>query len=200
MELTADDFISIIKCIIELDGFDAAYNEYKHLCEIFATFEGWHEMAIVIRDYLIDEKHKQLEERNDNDAKIAFNGNVTYNAPVQFTNAIKNEEAEKCELSRKELAKAVFAVQRYMWGSSAYAVLFCELRDHRGYQGNMAQFERDMETMAKEMDLDWQCKAGTISDAFRNNPYMEKNVDRWVEMGVKDRAITLLRKFQKELS
>ncbi len=108
-------------------------------------------------------------------------------------------EAEGDGLSREALAKAASAVQQYMWGASAYAVLFCELRDHWGYANNMAEFEREIESIADELHLDYRCKAGTLSDAFRNNPYLEKPVERWREIGAKGRALHLLEQFREVL-
>ena len=97
------------------------------------------------------------------------------------------------------LADAVQAVQEHMWGAAAYAVLFCECRDHRGYPNNMAQFERDIDAIARERHLTYSCKAGTLSDAFRHNSYLEKHVDKWTACGVKTRTMHLLRIFQELL-
>ena len=103
------------------------------------------------------------------------------------------------ELNRNVLADAVQGVQGHMWGAAAYAVLFCECRDHRGYPNNMAQFERDVDTIARQRKLTFTCSAGTLSDAFRHNAYLDKPVDHWQNMGVKTRSMHLLRKFQAEL-
>ena len=102
-------------------------------------------------------------------------------------------------LSVDALADAIQAVQAHMWGASAYAVLFCECRDHRGYPNNMAQFERDVDAIAHQRHLTYTCSAGTLSDAFRHNPYLDKHVDNWPNMGVKTRSMHLLQKFQAEL-
>ena len=102
-------------------------------------------------------------------------------------------------LNREALADAVEAVQAHMWGAAAYAVLFCEYRDHRGYPNNMAQFERDIDAIARERCLTYGCNAGTLSDAFRHNPYLEKHVDKWPDIGVKTRSMHLLKVFQEAL-
>jgi len=102
-------------------------------------------------------------------------------------------------LSHEVLAKALSAVQQYMWGASAYAVLFCECRDHHHYPNNMAQFERDADSIAQEKGLDWLCNPGTLSDAFRHNPYLLKHVDNWAENGAKKRTLLLLKRFQEVL-
>lgn len=102
-------------------------------------------------------------------------------------------------LTHEELAKAVVAVQTYMWGASAYAVLFCECRDHRGYPNNKSQFEREVDAIAQKLHLSWGCRPGTLSDAFCDNPYYNCKVDKWRENGAKERSLFLLEKFQTEL-
>ena len=126
-------------------------------------------------------------------------GVVENGAKVVYQEVHGEKGAGEESLSRESLSQAVAAVQKYMWGASAYAVLFCELRDHRGYPNNMSQFERDMISIAQERHLDWICKAGTLISAFRNNPYMKMRVERWEDIGVKSRSMQLLQKFQEEL-
>ena len=86
-----------------------------------------------------------------------------------------------------------------MWGASAYAVLFCECRDHRGYPNNKSQFEREVDAIAQKLHLSWGCRPGTLSDAFCDNPYYNCKVDKWRENGAKERSLFLLEKFQTEL-
>jgi hypothetical protein len=134
-----------------------------------------------------------------------FNGNITgctFAMPgSSVTQQCPQTVVDHTETSEKAevLADAVAAVQQYMWGASAYAVLFCEYRDHRNYPNNMAQFERDIDAIARERHLTYRCPAGTLSDAFRHNPYLEKHVDNWPVIGVKTRSQHLLRKFQEAL-
>ena len=96
-------------------------------------------------------------------------------------------------------AKAVAAVQAYMWGASAYAVLFCECRDNRNYPNNKSQFEREVDGIAQELHLSWRCKSGTVSDAFGDSPYYNYKVDKWKENGAKERSLLLLERFQASL-
>lgn len=124
---------------------------------------------------------------------------VESGAKVVYQEVASSETPSEKNLTHEELAKAVAAVQAYMWGASAYAVLFCECRDHRGYPNNMAQFERDIDVIARERHLTYGCKAGTLSDAFRHNSYLEKHVDKWKDMGVKTRSMHLLQVFQEAL-
>ena len=128
---------------------------------------------------------------------------VTQNSPGTVLGELNPDDRSPADSLRtvpsESLAEAVQAVQAHMWGASAYAVLFCECRDHRGYPNNMAQFERDIDAIARERRLTYSCKAGTLSDAFRHNSYLEKHVDRWPAIGVKTRSLHLLRIFQEQL-
>ena len=124
---------------------------------------------------------------------------VESGAKVVYQEVSSSEASSEKPLSHEELAKAVAAVQSYMWGASAYAVLFCECRDHRGYPNNKSQFEREVDAIAQELRLSWGCKPGTLSDAFSDNPYYNNKVEKWKENGAKDRSLILLEKFQKEL-
>jgi len=102
-------------------------------------------------------------------------------------------------LTHEELTKAVMAVQSFMWGASAYAVLFCECRDHRGYPNVYTEFEKEVDEIALERGLSWRCRPGTISDAFSDNSYLKLNVEKWKDNGAKKRSLILLEKFQEEL-
>lgn len=123
---------------------------------------------------------------------------VVFNEAAPARTELRNEERTE-SLTRESIAKAVTAVQDAMWGSSAYAVLFCELRDHWDYENNMTQFEKYINSIAQEYNLSKICKEGTISDAFRHNPFLSKHVDHWKDIGVRDRATRLLDLFQNEL-
>ncbi len=118
-------------------------------------------------------------------------------SPVQQVG--KAEEKKAKPLTHEELAKGVAAVQEYMWGASAYAVLFCECRDNRNYPNNKSQFEREVDGIAQELHLSWRCKSGTVSDAFGDSPYYNYKVDKWKENGAKERSLLLLERFQASL-
>ena len=134
---------------------------------------------------------------------VDVHDNEVVNLSIDKAGRVQVGEGQQTEvvgaLNRDVLADAVQGVQEHMWGAAAYAVLFCECRDHRGYPNNMAQFERDIDCVARERHLTYGCKAGTLSDAFRHNPYLEKHVDKWPNCGVKTRTMHLLRVFQELL-
>ena len=89
------------------------------------------------------------------------------------------------------LADAIRSVQSFMWGKSAYAVLFCVCRDEYGMGDNMSQFEEDLRSMG------FECPDGTISSAFYNNPYLKMRSDRWEANGAKPRTRLLADKFKE---
>ena len=131
-----------------------------------------------------------------------FNGNISGCVFAMPGSTVTQQQATaepEESFGYETLAHAVEAVQAHMWGAAAYAILFCECRDHRGYPNNMAQFERDIDTIARERCLTYGCHAGTLSDAFRHNPYLDKHVDRWKDIGVKTRSMHLLQVFQEAL-
>ncbi len=79
-------------------------------------------------------------------------------------------------------------VQKYFWGSSSYAVVFCVLRDYTNYPDNASQFEREVRELKYYDDLEYACASGTISNTFISNPYMKFSVDKWDDHNIKDRV------------
>jgi hypothetical protein len=109
------------------------------------------------------------------------------------------EQVSGTRLTPQRLGQAVKAVQQLMWGKSAYAVLFCVLRDRFGYPDNMSQFERDIEKARQTVKLTYDCPKGTISDAFRNNPILKKPIETWEKSGTSARYISLWSAFYGKL-
>ncbi len=150
----------------------------------------------------IEEKKALMEGMSDflKGATIGqLNMFVESGAKMVYQEITQARPAEQKKMTHEDLEKAVLAVQEYMWGSSAYAVLFCECRDNRGYPDNKSQFEREVNTIDQKYGLSWSCRNGTLSDAFCDNPYFNYNVDKWEEKGAKQRSLILLKKFQAEL-
>ena len=83
------------------------------------------------------------------------------------------------------LATCVDSVRQYFWGDSALAVIFCTCRDCYGYANNMRQLERD-----------FHCQEGLLSNTFRNNPYMRLHVDKWAQQGAKQRVLQLMEAYK----
>jgi hypothetical protein len=75
------------------------------------------------------------------------------------------------------LAKAIENVSFYMTKKSAWAVVFCVLRDYYNYQ-NQADFERHVKILPLKGKMP-DCSEGTISSTFRDNKYMILRIDKW---------------------
>ena len=103
-----------------------------------------------------------------------------------------NEHAENKEISKEQLAQAVENCQEYFWGNSAYAVLFCILRDDCKQKDlSMATYERMVELLPYKKPRKRACPAGTIANAFSDNPIYYSPTDKWDEMKVNQRIIKL---------
>ncbi len=92
-------------------------------------------------------------------------------------------------------AKAMGRVQEYMWAQSAYAVLFCELRDHHNYPNNMSLFGREADALATQRRWKHHCAEKTIGDAFRRNDFLLHHVDEWADINAPARARKLQQQF-----
>ena len=121
-------------------------------------------------------------------------GSITYN-----DHRGEGEKEKKREVTNKQMAEALVNVQEFMWGQSANAVIFCALRDNHGYADNMSQYERELKDIAEERRLTWGCPDGTLRAAFKNNPYLKHPISKWREMGVPDRVMLLIEKFENSL-
>ena len=109
------------------------------------------------------------------------------------------KEKDKKEVNPEQFAKALLAVQTYMWGYSSNAVIFCALRDNHKYKGTMSDYERQCMTVEETNKLSWPCPEGTIRSAFFNNPFLKLSVDKWKDQGVQDRVMILLEKFEEQI-
>ena len=97
-------------------------------------------------------------------------------------------------LSDERLARAIEQSQAYFWGNSAYAVLFCLLRDEYGFADNMSMFETKVEGLSYSKERNYTCPKGTIINAFSNNPIYRQPIDKW-----KDKANNRIMKLLEEL-
>ena len=116
----------------------------------------------------------------------------------------KTGEQEKCEeakgeLDRNRLASAIESCQPFFWGASAYAVVFCLLRDEYDIENNQSAFERMVEELPYAGKRDFVCGKGTLANAFKNNPVFTKSISRWRMLNAPSRAITLLEELQKRM-
>lgn len=107
------------------------------------------------------------------------------------------ESVNQSPFDEERLVAIVRECQGCFWGNASYAVLYCVMRDEEGYRGSAAQFERMVEEQDYDFERDFTCPQGTIANAFRHNPYMQKPVSRWRELGAKERVISLVERVRR---
>lgn len=108
----------------------------------------------------------------------------------------EKEPRQDIVLTRELLHGALPQVQGYLWGQSAYAILYCVGRDAYHYQDSMSQFERDTGDYPNKGSLSYVCPEGTLADAFRHNSFLRLHIDKWKENGVKERVLLLAEQFR----
>lgn len=101
-------------------------------------------------------------------------------------------------LDDKRLARAIEQSQAFFWGNSAYAVLFCLLRDEYGIADNMSLFETRVEALPYSGERSYTCPKGTIINAFSNNPIYRQPIDKWKEKA-NSRVLKLLDELKLQL-
>ena len=113
-------------------------------------------------------------------------------------NGIKKEVP--IELTKEQMARAIENCQEYIWANSAYAVLFCILRDdYKQKDLTMATFERLVELLPYKIIRKHTCPAGTIANAFSDNAIFNSPTEKWDEMNASQRIIKLRNALRKEL-
>ena len=126
-----------------------------------------------------------------------FNGPCVFAMPgSNVTQQITPSTSQPAErsLDDERLARAIEQSQAFFWGNSAYAVLFCLLRDEYGMADNMSQFEAKIEQLPYSARRSYTCSKGTIANAFNNNLIYKQPVGKW-----KDKASTRILKLLEEL-
>ena len=119
------------------------------------------------------------------------------------SNGEKEDDTEKDapkELTKEQLARAIENCQEYFWANSAYAVLFCILRDDCKQKDlSMATYERKVELLPYKKAREHTCPAGTIANAFSDNAIFNSPTDKWDDMNASKRIIKLRDALRKEL-
>lgn len=83
----------------------------------------------------------------------------------------------RVKLTDELLVQAIEKWSVYLNTQSAWAVVYCVLRDDFGYT-NVAQFERDIVQLPFNKKLP-DCPKDTVSKTLSNNPYMRKAISAW---------------------
>ena len=154
------------------------------------TLEAISKSGITVAGDLVLEKKVEYEVANVEAGGIGIQINNGIDVPAT---------SDKKELSAEQLASAIENCQEFFWGKSAYAVVFCLLRDDYKKELSQAGFERMMATLPYKKELDYVCSTGTIANAFSDNNIYSFPVSKWEMEGAPERILTLLKQLRKEL-
>lgn len=110
----------------------------------------------------------------------------------------KKKEKGKKELTKEILARSIENCQEYFWANSAYAVPYCICRDDFKMTISYADFEDLLEKLPFKKDIR-KCPAGTIANAFSDNPIFNEHIDTWEKFKPMTRIIKLRDALRKEL-
>ena len=117
---------------------------------------------------------------------------------VADLNTVRTEQ-KQLEMSDAILIKALESCYTYFNSKSAWAAVFCVMRDDYGYQ-NMSDFERNIAQLSF-FKISKQCPLGTISKALSDNLYMKKPIKTWPASSKFTKFAKALRQaIQEELS
>ena len=125
---------------------------------------------------------------------VAKGGQHVDTIQTQNVYTFKQQEPERQQkqATPEQLARAIEQCQKFFWGNSAYAVLFCLLRDEYDMPDNQTQFETMVEQLPYSHPRDYTCPPGTISSAFNRMPIYKTHISRWEVQNPLPRVLTLL--------
>lgn len=150
------------------------------------TFEGAHIQTLILGDGVFERVDKLPEE--------VLYPHRERTAPK--TETMKNEFI----ITREKIGRCILAVQKYFWGSSCYAILYCVLRDRFGHKCSMTSFEDDVNMMSEELDFNFNCPNNTLAITFCRNRYLKTHTDKWRNRGVMKRAVKLADDFTEAIN
>ena len=97
---------------------------------------------------------------------------VDYSAIEDYDN-----EHKRKELTDEILARAIESVSHLMNSHSAWAVIYCVMRDDFG-SNNKSAFERRINGLKFKKKMK-TCPKDTVSSTFSNNDYLSKPIETW---------------------
>lgn len=152
--------------------------------EIQKTLEVMSKSGITVAGDLVLEKKVEYEVNN------VENGGIG----IQIVNGDHHPATapEQKELSKPRLAVAIENCQKYFWGNSAYAVVFCICRDLFKTSFSKTSFEEMVEGLPYKKKRSFSCPKGTIANAFSDNHIYNENISEWDRYNPLPR-ITILR-------
>ena len=112
---------------------------------------------------------------------------------------MSKENNGKGDLSKEVLARAIEICQKYFWGNSAYAVPYCLCRDDYKMVISHGDFEQLVGELPFKNNVR-SCPAGTIANAFSDNPIFNEHIDDWEKYNPMKRIVKLRDALRKELN
>ena len=100
----------------------------------------------------------------------------------------------------ERLTEAVIQCSHLFWAASAWAVVYCVMRDKYCYDKPVAEFERMAQALKLPATFRFVCGEGTVQRTISNHEYMRKSIDKWEEQGAADRELKLMTVLIKELA
>ena len=110
-----------------------------------------------------------------------------------------SQDSRRNEQIDEMLTCAIENCQKYFWGNSAYAVVFCVCRDDLNMKITQSAFEKKVEGFLYKKNRDYKCPKGTIANAFSDNPIFKENVYKWDNFNSPSRIVKLRDELRKEL-
>ena len=101
-------------------------------------------------------------------------------------------------LDKDILARAIENCQMYFWANASYAVVYCICRDAYKMKISKTDFETMIEGLPFKKKRTRTCPAGTIANAFSDNPIYNDPIGEWDNRASK-RIIKLRDELLKEL-
>lgn len=128
-----------------------------------------------------------------------YNRLLTLLAVREIMLAEEKDNRPQMEITSDKLVKAIEKCQEYFWGKSAYAVLYCIFRDDFKKSFSKNSFEAMIEDLPFTMNRSYKCTAGSIANAFTNNPVFYENIDEWEQFKPLPRILKLRNQLRNEL-
>ena len=108
-------------------------------------------------------------------------------------------EVVQKKLDKELLARAIENCQQYFWGNASYAVVFCVCRDNYKTSYTKSDFEEMIEQLPYRQKRSYNCPAGTIANAFSDNPIYNEEISEWEKFNPMKRILKLRDELRKEL-
>ena len=112
---------------------------------------------------------------------------------VDSVSTAKTATEGKKRVDTKLLAKVLNKCEAFIWGKSAYGIVFCVCRDLYNLENNASNFERLLAETGIEIP------DGTINAAVNRNPWMKLNIEKWEQHCAMQRALKLRDEFKRQM-